>query len=144
MIDFENAPKKAGYIAVVIILLAVAYFVVMKAIKKGQAAKDAKDLRLDLDKSNLSFDITQYTVLADKLEKAIGAWNTDESAVFSTFNSLQNGDDVKQLIKTFGARSWTLLTGKLTLVQYIAAGMDAGEVEKVNDILQNKGIQIQF
>lgn len=144
MIDIDKLPKKAGYIALIAILCATAYFMINRAIKKAREAKDAKDLRNDLNANNLSFDLTQYGVLADKLENNIGPFNTSESAVYAVFTKLSNSDDVKQLIKAFGSRTFTLLTGKCTLVQYMAEGMAANEIEKVNQILTGKGINISF
>ncbi len=138
-----STSKIVVWLIIAIIVLVVINWEI-KTIAKTQAAKDAKAIRDDLKSENLSFDLTQYTILADKLEQSIGPWNTSESAVYSVFDKMQNSDDVKQLVKSFGLRQFTFLIGKLTLPQYMAEGMDATEIEKINESLASKGINMNF
>lgn len=138
------APKKIIIWLVIAAVIIILINQALKLISKAAAAKDAAALRNDLNSSNLSYDLTQYGILADKLEASIGAWTTDESAVYSVFDKMQSTDDVKQLIKSFGTRTFTMLNSGLTLPQYVAAGMSSSEIEKINKSLEDRGINISI
>jgi len=138
-----TARKVAIWLGLAIVALII-FNQVLRTISKAQAAKDENQIRNDLDRTNLSYDLTQYAVLADKLEESIGSWSTDENAVYTVFRRMSNDDDVKQLIKSFGERTFTYLTGAMSLTRYINAGMSEDEIEQINKILADKDINISF
>ena len=137
-----NAQRAALWLIVafaVIILVNYAIKTIAK-IKANAASNQANAVNTVA----LSADLKQYSIWADTLETNIGPWTTDESAVYAVMSKMKNNDDLKQLIKAFGSRTYTYIIGKLTLPAYITAGMSSDEIEKVNETLNNNGVTIQF
>lgn len=72
---------------------------------KGTTPPPGSEETQHVNQNNLTFQIGDYSILADSLEAAMVTSGTDEDAVLETLNQLQTADDLRQLITTFGKRT---------------------------------------
>ena len=150
--DFFKKLPIWGQIAV----LLVAVFVVYKLIKKvttptppPPSPQPAGDDLQKLEQSGVktSFPNSQYSAWSEKLQYALNYLNTDETAVYSIFNTLKNQADLLKLIQTFGSRKiemFPFVFQTSTLSEAIQSQMDEDEITKLNGILAKKGINFNF
>lgn len=135
---------------VLAILLFWLYAKINRTIKEAREAKERRDLDAAINKNELAFDEQTYKNYADKLEEAMAYTNfgTDEDAIYSVFKKCESASDVLQLIKDFGKRDYKNYLGigstPLTLSGWLSRQLNQRELEKVNKILSDKGINIQF
>ena len=127
-----------------LIVAVIAFNMILKAIKSAQAAADANAVRNDLNPAGLSYPVTQYSVLADKAETAIGPISIDHETLYSVFNQMQTVDDVKQLIKSFGSRKIEFFTPAQTLAAALSDWASSSTIAAVNKILSDKNINFSF
>lgn len=80
----------------------------------------------------------QLTLLANKIDNAWGVFNDDENAIYNVFRSLSTFGDLKGLIRAYGTRH------KEDLMTAIQKRLNKKEIEKINNILLNKGIKYNF
>jgi len=142
-----NINPSTQKIGIWLLLAITAIIVVDQAIKawqKLQAAKNANQVANDLNSGNLTYNITQYTIYADKIGEAIGYFYSDTSAVKDVFNRMNNADDVKQLIKAFGTRSYVFYSGPKSLPEFLSAGLNNSVITEINQILASKNINMSF
>ena len=142
-----NINPSTQKIGIWLLLAITAIIVVDQAIKawqKLQAAKNANQVANDLNSGNLTYNITQYTIYADKIGEAIGYFYSDTSAVKDVFNRMNNADDVKQLIKAFGTRSYVFYSGPKSLPEFLSAGQNNSVITEINQILASKNINMSF
>jgi hypothetical protein len=136
--------------SILVIVIAVAYFVVRNAIKKAKADAEALKLKSEIKPNELSFPLNQYVEMADSLEYAMDGAGTNEDVVLSVFDKVKTISDVLQLIQAFGVRAyssgWTLgvFTSDYNLTKYIQADLTESDIAKVNSILLAKGINFSF
>lgn len=150
MKEFNKLPI-AVKIAVVIIVILVLNYLYKKLIKQTPPPAPVpakKDLDKLADKNiKPTYSETQFSAWSEKLAQALNYFNTDETAVYSIFKKLNNEADLVKLIQVFGVRSIEtapFIGEDATLPQAIQQEMDADEIEKVNKILQSKGINYNF
>ena len=99
--EFFTAHKKAilitlGIVIFLILLFCLYWFVIRK--------KDTSEL-LIVNQANLSYPVNQYGIFADNMEASMQAAGKDFGKTMGVLNSMQNGDDLKQMIKAFGKRT---------------------------------------
>lgn len=97
--------------------------------------------------NKLSYPLTQYDIWAGVIEEATNTSGTDEDAIYSVFNQLNNNTDLLQLVKAYGKRLnfwFGVPTGNLTLPQVLVAELDSSELKEINNILYAKGITISI
>lgn len=130
--------------------VAVIGFVAFRFVKKltrddGSGAAD--DAAKGLNKKNLSYPESNYGIWADALEQAMYGSGTDEDAIYEIFGKMNNNDDVLMLIVAFGIRKnayFFIPAGSGTLPIWIQDDLKNSEKAKVNEILANNNITIQF
>jgi hypothetical protein len=95
-----------------------------------------------------SYSNSNYKTLADKLYSAMNTSGTDESAIYSVFETLKNKIDVLKLIEAYGVRQLYVfgfpVGGKQNLSQALSDELSSNEIAKVNQILFKKGINYKF
>lgn len=124
-----------------LIVLVIAYYLGNKT-GKGKAANEPVK---DLNKSDLTYENSDYTSFADRLYIAMsGLMGDDEETIYSVISKLRTKSDVLQLIKSYGTRrlQWTL--GNSNLNEWFNYRLNKEEISKVNDILGRNSIQYQF
>ena len=93
----------------------------------------------------LTYSLGNYTQFADQIYAAVlTVFGTDEAAIYSVFNKMQNNLDVAQLIKAFGKRRLEFSTQDLELGAHLSNDLDSSEIAKVNSILTSKNITYRF
>lgn len=90
-------------------LLIFAAYQLYKWIKGATPPPGAEEVQ-QVNPNNLTYQIGDYSILADSLEAAMVTSGTDEDAVLETLNQLQTADDLRQLIVTFGKRTNYILS----------------------------------
>ena len=86
-----------------------------------------------------------YTQFADQIYAAVlTVFGTDEAAIYSVFNKMQNNLDVAQLIKAFGKRRLEFSTTMAELGAHLTEDLDTSELNKLNSILAAKNITYRF
>jgi hypothetical protein len=126
------------------IVLAVAYYIGTRTGKAKQAGASEDVLKKEIQKTELTFEQTQFVSMADKLETSLYGFGDDENAVYSVFSKLRTKSDLLNLIKTFGNRRiiWTI--GSANLNTWINNRLSTAEIAHLNDILSRNGIDYQF
>lgn len=138
---FKKYPA-IGLGAFALIAFVVAYFF---GNKTGKAATPTDTELKEAQKSTpLTYELSQYATLADRLETAMYGATDDEDAVYSVFSKLRNRADLLQLISSFGKRRIFLTIGDSNLSTWIYHRLNKSEVEKVNEILSRNAIDYQF
>lgn len=131
-------------IGVIVIALVIAYYVGTRTgkAKKESAADDI--LKKEIDKSAISFEQTQYSAYADKLESAMTGFSDNEKSIYAIIGKLNNKSDVLSLIKAFGQRRQSFSVGGANLITWFNNRLESSEIAEINDILSRKGIDYQF
>ncbi len=122
-------------IILIVIIIASLVFWGKKLLKNLQ--KETSDVdKKNINYKNLSYDPVTYDQLVWTIRNAIEGWGTDEEAIYSTLEQLQNIDDLYYLIKRYKT-----LTGK-ELFYDLNSDLDSSEMRKVNQIINRikKGI----
>lgn len=168
---FNTLPPWAKGVVAIVAVGGVA-FIGYNAYKSLRRRKDEKDAskaataavgelsKLVSQGMRPSFADSQFDVYANTLVQAMDSCGTDEQKVYNVFNALKNQADVLKLIIAFGVKyyspcavtspfSWTrsMFDSKAyggDLATWLNYDMTAGEVKKVNSILQSKGINYAF
>ena len=92
--------------------------------------------------NSLSYPASQYDTLANIIETAGFDVGTDEDAIYNVFRKLNNNADYLALTKAWGNRTiydWGI-PDQYTLAQYLTYELGADEIQRVNNILNSKGI----
>ena len=131
-------------------------WLVYREIKKALTKSDDEKFIDDIDQAieyeeqtgnQLTYPLAQYSIYADTIEEATDTSGTDEEAIYSVFDALENNTDLLQLIKAYGERYsfyFGIPTGKYTLSQIIESELDTGEKVVVQGILDSKGITVKL
>lgn len=125
-----------------VIVLGLIYWLGLSTGKKSTDASG--QLKDEIKNNNLSYPLSQYGTWADMLESAMFRPGTDEKAIYQVFRKMNNADDVKQLIISFGSRRQELTFGGSTLPQWLTAELDASEMQELNNILIQRNINYSF
>lgn len=112
---------------------------------KARAAEgnknEAEHAADEVKRSGLTFELSTYDSMANKIFEAVNRVFTDEDAVYSVFARLQSKDDLLQLIKVFGGRGWP---SNKTLSQWLYWAMNTSEINYINSILERNSVDFHF
>jgi len=102
----------------------------------------------------------QFEVMSAKINEAVNDCGTDEDAIYSVFNSLNNRADLLSLISAFGIRYYRpcAATDPISygrwifndksfggdLSSFLSYDLDSSEIAKINNILKSKNIDFSF
>ena len=127
------------------VVLLVSYYFGTRTGKSKAAAAAGDILTKEITKSELTYDLPQYSIMADRCFDAVYDLGTDEEALYLVFGKLRNNSDMLQLIKSFGSRGNIVFQGGAkNLNEWISSDLNNVEIEKVNDILKRNNITYQF
>lgn len=129
---------------IVTVILLISYYLGSRT-GKGKAVSSASEaLDSEMNKSQLTYELSQYSAMADNLDTAMFTVNDDEVAIYAVFSKLRNKSDLLQLIKAFGERRMQFNVGGTNLNKWITTKLTAAEIAEVNDILARNSIQYEF
>lgn len=100
--------------------------------------------KIEVDTSQLSYERGEYFSMCSTLESAMNGTGTMEESINEVIMRLRNQDDWNFLQKCFGVRKkdggtfYSDITGDLKT--WLADELDSGEMDEVNDILLQQGI----
>lgn len=158
MIPLPRNNKEVAYYAGGIIVIILVIWLIFRSIKGGisnifeideETISVNEDNPLEVDERELTFPERQYDIFADTLYESMNTAGTNWSQILSVFEQMQTLDDVNALINAYGVRTLRFFgfpTVPGNLGQHLvreSTGSWSG-VEDVNEILANKGINIQF
>ena len=129
-------------------VLIIGGYYVYKKVKNSvkstiNVVKDELDLKLKGQR--LTYPLTTYATLADKLQQAgNGNFGTDEDAIYNAFSLIKNDLDMVQLFKAYGSRRLEFTFTDANLGGYLQSELSDGEINKVNDILKKNGLEFRF
>lgn len=134
------------------------YFLVIKPLLLGNktppppdnatpaaAASEVTDLQDQGE--TLTYPISWYNAKADAMQQAMFDAGTDEDTIYNVFQNCPKLIDVLKIIAVFGNRpyyTFGINYGNLTLSQWFAEELDSSEIDNINSILQNNGINYYF
>ena len=127
-------------------LLFVIWLIYRQLTKQG---KDEMTLENDIRENRLSYPKSQYQNFADAIQTAVeGTWGDDEEAIYDVFRQMKTDSDVLQLILAWGKRTFYTLRDGLyysaSLSEVLTGQLNSAEIETINQILSDKGINIRF
>ncbi len=126
------------------IVLLVAYYLGSRTGKAKVKAAASDQLANDIEKTALTYDLSEYNIFAERAFMAVYDIGTDEEALYVLFGKMRTNADLLQLIAAFGKRGNFMQGGAKTLGEWIYSDLNNAEVEKVNEILQRNNITYQF
>lgn len=143
------------YIGIAIVVIVAVILIIRKVTKKSDSEKGLDEIGKNVEKTNLSYETSQYATFADSLESNLsdkgitaGLMGVNQKGVYEVFRKMQNEDDVKQLIVAFGTRqfrkAYTFGVYDCTLSQALSLLMTTGEIKEINEILKDNNINYQF
>ena len=162
MSAFKQLPMWAKGVVAVGVLLGVGvgtYYLVKFGKRTSENMRNNRDNKVvkdDLKKLNKD-DSTKQKIsdsqaksLASGLFTAMDNYGTDEDAIYSIFRKVKNDADVLAVIKAYGTKTLTV-TGLWTSDDYTGdlAGslrqeLSPGDMNRINTILDKKGIEFRF
>jgi hypothetical protein len=168
---FENLPSWSRGIISIVGVGAVAFigYQIYTTIKnnrdlaKSLEAQKLADKELsDLKKNGVvpTKTASQFEVFSAKINEAVNDCGTDEQAIYTVFNSLNNRADLLSLISAFGIRYYRpcAATDPISYTRWmfnnnsfggdlstlLAYDLDSSEIAKINNILKSKNIDFTF
>lgn len=157
---YEGLPvwaRAVVIIAIILILIAV-IATIINAIKKSKSNKSfEQDYEKYCKQGQQSYPQTTYLNLAGKIYEAgcpaIGCYGTDEDAIYDVFRQMKTDCDVILLARAFGRRQprggiciskvWGDDCGE-DLGTWLQTELSSGSFEKINKILEEKGLTSRF
>jgi hypothetical protein len=114
--------------------------------RQEEENKDVEsELQKEVKKNPLSFPLSQYKSWANQIEVAGFGLGTDEQAIYSIFRKLKNNADYLALEQAWGKPTRKTYDFAVpldyTLSQFLRYEMGDSEINKLNYILQTKGIK---
>lgn len=168
---FENLPSWSRGVISMVGVSAVAFigYQIYISIKNKQdlaknleAQKLANNELADLKKNGIvpTKSASQFEVMSAKINEAVNDCGTDEEAIYTAFNSLNNRADLLMLISSFGIRyyrpcaatdpisytRWMFNNNSFggDLSSLLSYDLDSSEIAKINSILMSKKIDFTF
>lgn len=127
------------------LVLIVAYYFGSRTGKAKAVAADGDQIAKDITVSDLTYDLSQYQIFADRCYDAMYDLGTDEEALYVVFGKMRNNSDVLKLIQVFGQRGNIIFQGGAkSLAEWLSSDLTNGELDKVNEILKRNNITLQF
>lgn len=135
-----------GAVILGVIVFVVFYYFGSRNGKAAAAGNDegAAEQKAAEQANPLTYELSQYTAMADRLESAMFQINTDEPAVYDVFSKLRNKADMLKLNQVFGNRRQLWTWGGSNLARWISDQLDPDEIEHVNEILARNNIDYQY
>lgn len=125
---------------VIVLILVLLIWVIRNSIQgavrgaKTNVQGTAEIIALQANGIKQSYSDSYYDTLANKLETAIKGWGTDEQAVYSVFDKLNNNVDFIKLEKAFSVRE------SQDMREWLKGDLDTEEIKKLNARLKANGI----
>ena len=94
-----------------------------------------------------SYSDSEFQAFAAQLHSAMDRIGTDTDAIYRVFGKMKNKADVLKLIEAYGKRPlWVsfLNTPDMNLFDSLSNELSGDELDKINKILKDKGINYQF
>lgn len=142
---FIEDPRRAwtiGAFILIVIILLIVFWSKIKSLFEQLINKTALNTELDeyTEETGERPTLTnaQFNMLANKLYTAMKGVGTDEDTIFSVFGQMRNTADVLKLVAVFGTKDGE------TLEQWIRGDLSSWEINKLNRLLDNKGIAYSF
>lgn len=148
-IDLVQMLKIAVVIVVVIIAFRIALpFIknILANLKPSSENQAINQIGNEIQTSKLSYPLSQYQTWAGRLFEAMDGAGTDTDTVLSIFDQMQNVNDVKQLIYSFGNRKSSIwFSGDAeTLPQWLQNDLEADYINQINQSFISKNINYSF
>ena len=129
-------------VSIILTVVILLYFFVKSKIKKSAVDKiqqaKVEEFETEVITDKLSFPLSEYNNMAQKIEDSKGFFNDDEEAVYEVFQRLKTNSDVLKLQEVFGIRDDKDLFG------YLRNFLNNDELQKINDILAQRNISIKI
>lgn len=103
-----------------------------------QNSKLVDEANKEIDANAVTLTQSQLLTLCDKLYRAMKGIGTNEQAIFEVFQAINSRSDLLMLIKIFGVRDGE------TLKQWLYSDLNNSEIQKINYIIESKGINYKF
>ena len=137
--------KKEIFTYGIIILIVVALILLSSHWVKKLAARyrekqTNKDLNGRINKKNLSYGESQYTVFAKALFSAMDGIGTDTDSIMDVFKKMKNIDDILMLQVAFSE----VEDENDSLTEWLHDDLSSGEIKQLNNILAERGIIYSF
>lgn len=128
---------------VALVIVGVIIAILIKVTKKNRLARKAEkeyenELTSQIYTSELTLSSTDYKDLADKFYRAVKGIGTNFPAILEVFNEITTDSDLKQLTKTFGVRD------KMTLTEWIYDDLTNKQIQRLNKLLEDQGINYRY
>ena len=156
---YEGLPTWARAIVIIALLLVIFLIInaINKAIKKARATKSfEQDYNTYCTTGKQSFPQETYMNLAGKIYESGNVFlslGTDEEAIYDVFKQMKTDCDVILLARAFGKREprggicyskiWGESCGE-DLGVWLQTEISSGDFEKINKILEQKGLKSRF
>ena len=133
--------KRARNVVLLVLVLLIFKNKIANAIR-NLTHKDIN--QVDVDKTNLTFDRSEYFSMCSTLESAMDGAGTKEESVMAVMMRLETQDDWNFLQKCFGMRKkrggafYKDITGDLKM--WLSDDLNGKELGEVREILQGSGI----
>lgn len=101
------------------------------------------DRYIDLDKYDDLLPDLNYDSIADKIFQAMYGPGTETEDIMTQFEKIRNKRDLEKVITSFGERKG-MIGGKHDLNWWIKDELKRKDLEKLNNMLKEKGIDYQF
>lgn len=137
-VNVNATPLIFAGIVVAVALVIVIVVMIVKAIKRREDNEYFRDNEKAIQRSELSYSDSDYVNLANKLYVAMKGVGTDEDAIFSVFLLMNTESDVRKLVNAFGTKK------KETLSEWLLGDLSTNDINKINSILAEKGINYNF
>ena len=129
--------------ALALIALVVAYYIGSRTGKaKSTVFNEAQNASNEINASRLTYELSTYDAMANKIYEALSGIFTDEQSVYSEITRLRSKDDALQLVKAFVSRGFWGFKG--TFTEWLYQSMSAKEVKEVNSILERNSVDYRF
>ena len=144
--------NKGQLITLGIVVVAFVAVIVLVAVKWNQIKAWIRNKQIEktydeqIVKSEISLTAAQAQGVADKMYAAMNGPGTDFKNLYAAFAVINSYSDLMLVIKCFGQRkgSWNWFGSEASLMEWIAADCDAGEISKINALLASKNINFTF
>ncbi len=136
----EKAIKYGIVVLLVIVVIYVAFHYGEKWVGRLRERRRNNDLNRRINKNNLSYGESQYTVFAKKLFAAMDGLFTNEDAIYNVFKKMNTIDDILMLEVAFS----DIEDENESLADWLHDDLNNDEIDTVNAILESRQIVYSF
>lgn len=123
-------------------LIVVIYLIVKKSKENAESQASEKTILEELNKAKKQETATltdlQAQAFADKIYKAVKGWGTNTTNIYEVYSNIGNYTDALLIENKFGTRD------NMTLKLWIYDDLSSSEIDKLNKIIADKGINYKF